>query len=178
MLRKALWVSAAMLAAGIAWAAAGEATVLFDFENDADVAAWQVEDVLKDKVKLEASDEHATSGKRSLKMTLQPHEWPGMSTTKLPKDWSGQADLAFDVFSAVDTTMSVRIDDDNSKDYASRFNSQAQDLVKGKNTVTLALADVGDAVDLKKIKALYLFSTDVPEQRVFFIDNIRLIKKK
>ena len=53
MLRKTLWCAAAVLAAGVVWAAAAvEATVLFDFENNDDVAAWKVEDDLKDKVAL------------------------------------------------------------------------------------------------------------------------------
>ncbi len=180
MLRKTLWVSVAVLSAAIGWAAApaGEATVLFDFENADDVAAWQVEDDLKDKVKLEASPEHATSGKQSLKMTLQAHEWPGAFTTKVPKDWSGSSDLVFDVWAAEAMSISVRIDDDKSQDYDSRFNSPGQDLAKGANTVTIALADVGDKIDLKKIKTLVIFSSDVPETRVLFIDNLRLTKKK
>lgn len=190
MLRKMLWVAAAVLGGAVvgllatpatrtAYAAAAiEATVLFDFENDDDVKAWGVEDDIKDKVALAASAEHATSGKRSLAMTLKPHEWPGMNTTKLPKDWSGYSDLAFDVWAGADSSLCIRIDDEASKDYGSRYNSPAQDVSKGANTVTIPVTDVGDAIDLKKIKAMYLFSTNVPEDITFFIDNIRLIKKK
>ncbi len=177
MARKMLWVSAAVLGCAVAAWAAGEATVLFDFENADDVKAWGVEDDLKGKVTLSASEEHATSGKKSLKMALKPHEWPGMFTTKLPKDWSGYKELAIDVWTPVDTTLCVRIDDEASTDYGSRFNSQGLDVAKGANTLTIPVVDVGDAIDLKKIKSMYIFSTDVPEERTFFIDNIRLIKK-
>lgn len=181
MLKKMLCGMALVLAAGVTCvfaAPAADSTTLFDFEDNADVAKWQIEDQLKAIVTLACSTEHATSGKHSLQMSLKPHAWPGMFTEAVPKDWSGYAELSFDVFAAVDTALNVRIDDEASTDYNSRFNSQALDVSKGANTVTVTLGDVGDAVDLKKIKRLVIFSGDVPEDRVFFIDNVRLVKKK
>jgi hypothetical protein len=84
----------------------------------------------------------------------------------------------FDVWAEAAGNICVRIDDEASKDYGSRYNSPAQDVNKGANTVTIPVADVGDAIDLKKVKAMFIFSTDVPEERTFYIDNIRLTKKK
>jgi hypothetical protein len=163
--------------ADVLWAQAKEeAAVLFSFEKPEDLKAWQVEDELKDKVQLSVVAEHATDGKAALKMVLKPHEWPGMFTTSLPKDWSGYTQLKFDVFADEGADLCVRIDDTESKDYGSRYNSEGNFCNKGANTVTLWLSDVGGKIDLKKVKALYIFSTNVQKDLTFTIDNIRLVK--
>ena len=164
-------------AAAKAVTAAGD-KLLFDFENNAEVKAWKVEDELKDKVELSASDKNATSGKRSLKMVLKAHQWPGAFTKELPKDWSGYSKLVFDVVADQAADMNVRIDDANSTDYESRFQLGGQSLNKGKNEITVWLTDVGAAIDLKKITAVFLFCGGVEKDLTFYIDNIRLIKKK
>ena len=152
--------------------------LLYSFETDAQFKAWQVEDELKDKVQLSVVEEHATDGKKALKMVLKPHDWPGAFTTSLPKDWSAYAQLKFDVFAEEGADINVRIDDEASKDYESRYNSGANFCNKGANTVTLWLSDVGAKVDLKKIKAMYIFSGNVQKDLTFYIDNIRLVKAK
>jgi hypothetical protein len=149
--------------------------VLFDFENDADVKAWGVEDDIKDKVALSVSAEHATSGKRSLKMVLKPHEWPGMNTKQVPKDWSAHAKLVLDIWAEQGADLNVRIDDANSVDYASRFQSGGSYVNKGKNEVTVWLTDVGAKIDLKKVTAMFIFCAPVDKDMTFYIDNIRLI---
>jgi len=154
--------------------------VLFSFETDASVAAWQVEaDEGVDKAcKIAASLEHPTDGKRSLKMTLTEHKWPGTFTTKMPKDWSAYKSLKIDLTVMQDCSLTVRIDDEDSTDYASRFQSGAQDVDKGKTTLEIILDDVAENVNLKKITRLVLFGSNVPadETWVYYIDNIRLEK--
>ncbi len=150
--------------------------VLFDFETDEAVAAWKVEEELADKVELSVSTDHATTGKRSLKMVLKPHQWPGAHTFTIPKDWSGYSELKFDVMAEQDAELNIRIDDEDSTDYGSRFNTGGLVVNKGKDTVSILIDDVGDAIDLKKVKSLFIFSTDVSEDLTFYLDNIRLAK--
>jgi len=168
--------SPAVLKVATAPAEAGT-RLLFDFETDDDVSAWKVEDAVSQCVELSVSDEHATSGRRSLKMVLKPHEWPGMHTLKIPADWSGNQDLKFDVFADQASELSVRIDDTNSSGYSTRFNSEANSVGKGQNTVAIPLSSVAENIDLKKVKSMYIYSTGVEGTLVFYIDNIRLVKK-
>jgi len=149
---------------------------LFDFETDDDVAAWKVEDEIKDQVVLSVARDKATTGKRSLKMVLKTGDWPGMHTFKVPKDWSAYSELKFDVIADQDAELAIRIDDVDSTDYGSRFNMGGLAVNKGKNTVTVDVVDVGDAIDLKKVKAIFLFSSGVTDDLTFYLDNIRLAK--
>lgn len=160
--------------------------VLFSFETDEAVAAWKVEEEIADRVELSVSTEKATTGKRSLKMVLKPHAWPGMHTMKLPKDWSGYSELKFDVIAEQDANLCIRIDDEASTGNESRFNQSGLSVSKGTNTVTVQVIDVAEAIDTMKIKSMFIFTvasefdfwTGDENSMTFYIDNIRLVEKK
>ena len=98
------------------WAQAKEeAKMLFDFENADDAAQWEAANAATSIVA-----EHATSGKSAMKVVLEGAEYPGINTAKIANDWSGYKELKFDVFADQAFNLAVRIDDENSKDYASR----------------------------------------------------------
>jgi hypothetical protein len=66
--------------------------VLFDFEEAADLKAWSnlALEGAKEKeppAKIELSTDHATSGKRSLKITFAGGRWPTITTTQVLDDW-------------------------------------------------------------------------------------------
>jgi hypothetical protein len=75
---------------------------LFDFENAADVEAWS-NLVLPDArskepaVKIERSSDHATNGQHALKLTFAGGNWPTVTTTAVPADWSPYQTLHADV---------------------------------------------------------------------------------
>jgi hypothetical protein len=159
---------------GLVWAQAKEAKeskMLFDFEDAGEAASWEAATAETSVVA-----EHATSGKNALKVVLKAGEYPGINTAKVPNDWSGYKELQFDVFADQDFTLFCRIDDENSKDYASRYNNDGIEITKGKNSVTLGLGDVGAAIDLKKVKLLILFGSGVQQDTTFYLDNVRLVK--
>jgi len=74
--------------------------------------------------------------------------------------------------------LSVRIDDAKSVDYHTRFHSARNFLGKGRNTVTIWLSDVTAKLDIEAIKRLILFSSNVRTPTTFYVDNIRLEKRK
>ena len=150
--------------------------MVFDFETDAHVKCWEVEEEIADRVALSVSTDHATQGKRSLKMVLKPHQWPGINTTKLPRDFSAFKELKFDVIAERDANVNVRIDDDDSTSYETRYQLGGTDVFKGKNTVTILTIDLGGRIDLKRIKAMFIFSGGVEEDLTLYIDNVRLVK--
>ena len=113
---------------------------------------------------------------KCLRLTLQPHAWPGVNTKDIPADWSAYEALRFDVVALDDMTLNVRIDDANSKDYNTRFNSSGHYVTKGRNTVTVWLSDVAGKLDPKALKALYIFCSNVQKPVTFYLDNVRLEK--
>jgi hypothetical protein len=159
-------------------AAAVESKALFGFEDGK--PAFGVEDDVKDVVDLSVvtDPKRASAGARCLKMVLRPHDWPGMNTKELPADWSSYEALRFDVTAEQDMPLAVRIDDVNSKDYASRFNGPKSYLTKGRNTVTVWLSDAADAIDLRQVKGLYIFSMGVQQPLTLYVDNVRLEKRR
>jgi hypothetical protein len=81
------------------------AKVLFDFEEAADLQAWTNLALPDAKEKeppaqIEQSADHATSGKRSLKITFAGGHWPTITTTQVLDDW-----LPYQTFQA-DVTVS------------------------------------------------------------------------
>ena len=154
--------------------AAPATTMLFDFEDEDDVKKCEA----KPNTETAPSAEHATSGKQSLKVTLKPDgEYPGLYIEKFPtKDWSGFSALKFDVFADEAFVLAMTVKDVNSKDYATRYNNDKIELNKGANTVVITLGDVGDKIDVKKIKSMTIFASKVDKARTFYLDNVRLEK--
>ncbi|HUV38531.1 MAG TPA: hypothetical protein VMY39_02910, partial [Planctomycetota bacterium] len=155
-----------------------ERKVLFGFEDG--VNPFAVEDDVKDAVEMGVVAEvgKATVGARSLRVVLKPHDWPGINTKTLPADWSGYEALRFDVIAAQDMNLAVRIDDADTQDYTTRYNSRGAFITKGRNTVTVWLSDVAASIDLRKIKAVYIFSSGVQQPLTLYLDNVRLEKRK
>jgi hypothetical protein len=111
---------------------------------------------------------------RALRLLLQPHAWPGVNTRSIPADWSGWEALRFDVVALQDMTLCVRIDDADSKGYDSRYNSPGIFLSKGRNAVTIWLSDIAARVDVRRLKALFIYAADVAAPQTLHLDNIRL----
>jgi hypothetical protein len=98
-MHRLLWLSPLVIPLALTFAAAAppsppaaKETVLYDFETADDLKAWSNLELpdAKEKeppVKLELSDEHATSGKRSLKLTFARGNWPTVTTTQVLDDW-------------------------------------------------------------------------------------------
>ena len=147
--------------------------VMFDFE-DAD----GIKKLDANKSEAEASTEHATSGKQSLKVTLKAGaDYPGLYVEKFPtKDWSAYSKLKIDIFADEAVTMGMTLKDPKSKDYATRYNNDKVALEKGANTITVELVDVADKIDLKTIKSMSFFAHKPEKAVTLYVDNVRLEK--
>jgi hypothetical protein len=93
---------------------------LFDFESNSDLERlhWEC------RKRFELSEENATSGKHSLKVSLPPGQYPGVSFHEINRNWSEAKHFAMDVFNPSEerVTFHVRIDDNKSGwEYANRF---------------------------------------------------------
>ncbi|MBI3921982.1 MAG: beta-galactosidase [Armatimonadetes bacterium] len=145
---------------------------LADFEGPADLTGWSSEA----KAALSISTDQAAHGKSSLKMQLPAGPYPGVYCDRTGKDWSGYGGLAFDLHLPDKATLGVRVDDENSAGYESRFNMDNLPLRPGWNAVFVPLRKVADKVDLKKIRALAIYLLDMKQDTTVYLDNVRLLR--
>jgi len=95
---------------------------------------------------LSISDKHASSGGKSLRADLPPGQYPGIGLTLrgAKKDWSACQALRFSAYNASggELKICVRIDDDASRDFGTRYNNDMYPhrLRPGANRVEVTVA--------------------------------------
>ena len=151
--------------------------ILFDFESKKELERlnWECGKWF------ELSKENATSGKRSLKVSLPPGQYPGINFEKIAKNWSNGRFLKMDVFnpSGERIPFHIRIDDHKSGwEYANRFDINFM-LKKGMNHLSIPTNSMKTNIhrlplNLKRIERMMVFIPDNSKRRELFIDNIRL----
>ncbi|MFB3890459.1 MAG: glycoside hydrolase domain-containing protein [Phycisphaerae bacterium] len=155
-----------------------EVKVLYSFEGD-DKGKYVLEDwpeEFKGKSKVSVVEEHATAGKKALKLESNAPAGNVQFTPDV-QDWSGYDTLAFDVFNASDKPLPVGgwLKAKAADAYNDRSDWQRV-LRPGANVLKLP---VGGLVDNKRkpfaVSHIEMFNISVPNATVF-IDNIRLVK--
>ena len=151
--------------------------ILYDFESESDLKRlnWECHKWF------ELSEEHATSGKHSLKVMLPSGQYPGINFEDIQEDWSNSTYLRMDVFNPSNETLKfhIRIDDNISGwEYANRFDVNFK-LNQGANCVSISTDSMKTNIhhrplNLKKIKRMMVFIPNNPSKRELYIDHIRL----
>jgi hypothetical protein len=119
--------------------------------------------------------------RRVARIDFRPATYPGLTIVEPSRDWSSYEILAFDVFSELDSTVTlvVRIDDVHAyRRYEDRFN-RAFDVHPGLNQVRVALSDVmagprDRTLDLSRVRRLVLFAHRPESAFSLYVDDIRL----
>jgi hypothetical protein len=180
-----LWISAADSPN------APKETVLFDFEDPADLDAWSNLELPEAKakeppIKVERVAEHATSGKYSLKLTFAGGHWPTITTTRVPADWLPYQTFLADVTVSRPCVVGFTVLQEQStrgEGYdpsASRW-TKTEILKAGKNHVSAPLRPgVGDTLNPKrgKVVRFEIFVYNPHEGESIYVDNIRLTSRK
>ena len=154
--------------------------ILFDFESDheLDEVHWKCHSLMA------ISNQHATHGKRSLKLELHPSQYPGFNPFTKISDWRPFKSLCFDVYNPgdKDQNLTVRIDDrkDNTE-YADRYNKRYI-LKQGMNHIeikmdSLVTTGTNRKMDTSKIYKFLFFMYKPTEKVVLYVDYIRLVPK-
>jgi len=151
--------------------------ILFDFESESELGKlnWECHKWF------ELSEEHATSGKHSLRVTLPPGQYPGINFEGIKKDWSKSNYFKMDIFnpSEEEFNFHVRIDDNKSGlEYANRFDKDFN-LKPGPNHISIPMSSIQTnlrhrSLDLKRIKGMTVFLIKNTKPRELYLDNIRL----
>lgn len=174
----------AVLSAIALAAAACQPTPRFDYDFEDEGILDQLE--WKCRTQYRISPEHASSGSRSLELSLypapadEPESYPGVSFTKFDPDWSRFRTLVFDAHNPEESALqlAVRIDDRDAPDYSERYN-QAFTLAPGDNRVSIPLADLVTSgtkrrLDSRGISTVILFLVQPKESHTLYLDRVRL----
>jgi hypothetical protein len=151
--------------------------ILFDFESELDLERlnWECHKWF------ELSEEHATSGRYSLKAVLPAGQYPGINFREIRSDWSKFRYFKMDVFNPVNVKINfhIRIDDNQSGvEYANRFDANFE-LKQGLNQISIPVDSIRTNIhhqplNLKQIKRMIVFLMNNTKSRELYIDNIRL----
>ncbi len=156
-----------------AWAFAGQVKVLDDFE--AGRIRW------RGSFQGSIVSQYATHGEKAFKVVFESGvKYPGIEAAKIDRDWRGYDTLRMDVFNpqGVPVDVTIRIDDDKSTGYSSRYNGGFL-LVNGQTFVAIPLDDLraGDrTLDLSKIRLFMIFMSSPDRNVTLYFDNIRLTR--
>lgn len=130
------------------------------------------------------SDQFYSQGSYSLKVKLTTNPYEGVKFGRLLHDWRGFDYLAFDIYNPDDAPfyMTIRVNDIYHPQHAwentDRFNRSFR-LNSGWNYLSFPIADIQRAplnreMDLSKISWVEVFVGKLPENRVIYLDNLRL----
>jgi hypothetical protein len=169
----------------------GTDTILFDFEDEADLKGWanlELADAQENEppVRLERVPEHATSGTQSLKLTFAGGRWPTITTTSVPDDWLPYQTFLADVTVSRPCVIGFTVLQEQSKrgegydPSASRW-TKTQFLKPGKNEVSALLRpSVGDTLNPKRgrVVRFEIFMYNPHERESIYVDHIRLTPRK
>ena len=160
---------------------------LFDFEDPAALKDWSNLELpyatLKEPAaKIEISDQGATSGDHSLKITFAGGRWPTITTTRVTEDWMPYQTFKADVTASRDCVIGFTALQEKSQrgggwdPVVSRW-TKTEFLKPGKNTVTGAIHDSNDySINTKqgKVVRFEIFMYNPRKGETLYVDNIRL----
>jgi hypothetical protein len=152
--------------------------IILDFESDSDLnrVSWKCHTLLN------LDENHATNGKKSLRLELYPSEYPGFAPIFEQKDWRDYNYLCLDVYNPSDKNQKIVIRIDDRKDfpnYDNRYDMNFK-LKPGKNNIripldTLITSGTKRKLDLSKIHRLIIFMVHPLQKVVLYLDFIRLV---
>ncbi len=121
------------------------------------------------------------NGTRVGRLTFNPVTYPGFHIQEPYPDWRGYSLLSFDIFSDLDTTVSLYFrlhDTHHNKDFKDRYNNQFV-IEPGLNQISIPVEDIENApagrkMDLTNIRTFGIFAYRPPESFYIYLDNFRL----
>src|SRR6266850_1074602 len=180
-MRTALWLLLAALAlCGRAQAQSNETRLLAGFEEQTDLNDWKFQGAMFQRV-----PRNATQGRYALQLRLLGGEYPGLYLPHRSPLLAGWGDYDFaklDLFNpwSEPASLTVRIDDQQSIDFGSRYN-EGFVMRPGVNTIELPLrrlqtSDRKRNLDASQLGRFAIFASDVQSPITLFLDNFRLEK--
>lgn len=162
---------------------AADEKVLFDFENDADLAAWSqflpdnpnVPGAKEPPVKIELSGENAASGKRCMKLTFSGGKYPTVAAHSPLEDWTVYNSFKADVTASRTCLVAFRVVRQDDKEHRGWVKLAL--VHRGRNAV-VDVAPTPRGLDngqpLKGSTQLEIIMYAPHEGEAIFVDNLRV----
>src|SRR5262249_24047747 len=157
---------------------------------EAEAASWSTLDQAKEpKAQMSIADQHASSGRRSLRVVFAGGRWPTVKTSAVPEDWTAWKTFAADVTVSRDCMIGFQVIQEMSRREGSwegcisRW-ARTEFLKAGRNQVRASLEDPsanGYGINpsrFGKVTALELFLYHPRAGETLFVDNVRLLRGK
>ncbi len=164
---------AVVLAFGMVSAADVPLFTIANFDDAGDLKKFEHDAT---NVELSVGPRTVTETNNVMKFVVKQGEYPGFTFSApgaIPKDWSKYEVLSFVVWSPNDAGLGIRVDDEKSFNYNSRFNGDAK-IAKGRTLVQIPLKNIGKVVNLAKIRALIIFMANPPAGLTIHFDDFQL----
>ncbi len=155
--------------------AAGKATeepgerILWDFENPGQLS----ESLLKEKIKVGLSSEHATSGKRSVRLDWPKGGGPSFRYEGQLEDFSSWRYLKLDAFNPGKKPVTILIKF-KSSDHQKKTTLGFEVPPEEEKIISIRLDALARKIDLSDVMYFNIFVWKPVEPGTIFIDNIRL----
>jgi len=152
-----------------------EALVLCDFEDSSDLKKWKL-----DSSKIELNSEHATSGKQSVKIYLQPSGGASglkiedfFEKNKTMTNWAGYEVLSFDIFNPNNNPERMILQLKDKKNKRMKLNMRLNP--NANNHIEINISELQGKLNSSEIIQFNLFLWENKQNKVFYLDNIRLL---
>ena len=154
--------------------------VLSDFETWFENKRWISTN------KLEICDNPVVFDNKSLKVTLSPGRYSGLSLNHFPQKWTGYNFLKISIFNSYEKKIKIycgikdKIHDNSGYNYNDRYNGKFI-LNHGWNQIEINLEKVLKAplkrdMNLNKITSIFLFMAYLKKPMIIYIDDVKLTK--
>ena len=159
------------------WQATRQFPVLGDFETRLETGRWSSGEIDRGI---------ARHGQCSLRVFLGTQKYAGTTLKRSFGDWRGYSTLAFSIYNPdpdlLMITVSIRDYEHFRRggEYSDRFN-RSFNIEQGWNDVHIPIADIENApsarrLELDRLSEMVIFTVDLPEPRLFYLDHVRLIR--
>ena len=150
--------------------------LLASFEDRLELTRWSANDA-----DVEPSRRHVTHGEASLRITLRPAPYPGVSMVWPPHDWRGHEALALDVWLGGDVPVDLLLKvEDRVHASAPAFRSLLPlHLEPGANALHFPLEAIrtgarGGLIDVRQVAGFTIMAVDLRTPLTIWIDAVRL----
>jgi len=153
--------------------------VLSDLETPFESKRWH------GNFEFEIDRKMARQGKCSLRVALNTEQYSGVGLRYFAHDWGDYNCLQFSLFNPSSEPIKINCrvhdihHDKHGQDYYDRFNTSYL-LPQGWSDIKISVKDIADAprkrkMDLVHIQGFYLFVVRLPQPRIIYIDDVRLV---
>jgi len=146
-----------------------------DFERDYEINRWHIHGTKERRGSIETVSEHASRGKRSLKVRTPGHAWNSLGHSFRHHRWPNAKAFSFDLF-VTDSLSKVQLQLQDGSDH--RFRKWIN-VKRGWNTLRVSLSEIraqkGADLELGNMRYLSLSVPKRDDAHVYYVDNVLVI---